>query len=68
MGIQKKVDFSMTITMTTSPNTVPKGKTIGEGNSRQWMLGRYYRKCGSVAVKYVKHGLKAVFYLPSYHT
>lgn len=50
--------------MTTSPSTVPKGKAMAEGNSRQWTPGRCYRKRGSAAVRYLKHGLKAVFYLP----
>lgn len=44
MGIQNKVGFTMTITMTSSPSTVPKGKAMAEGNSRQWTPGRCYRK------------------------
>lgn len=50
--------------MTTSPSTVPKGMAMAEGNSRQWAPGRCYRKFGSAAVRYIKHGLKAVFDLP----
>lgn len=63
-GIQRKADFTMTITVTTSPSTVPKGKAMAEGNSRQWNPGRCYRKCGSAALRYIEDCLRADFYLP----
>lgn len=68
MGIQKKVGFTMTITMTSFPSTVPKGKAIAEGNSRQWTPGRCYRKWGSAAVRYIKHVLRQFSICQSYHT
>ena len=37
---------------------------MAEGNSRQWTPGRRYRERGSAALRYIKHGLKAAFYLP----
>lgn len=54
----------MTITVTISPSTVPKGKAMAEGNSRQWNPGRCYRKRGSAALRCIKDCLKADFYLP----
>lgn len=58
----------MTITTTSSPSTVPKGKAMAEGNSRQWTPGRCYRKRGSAAVRYIKHGLRQFSICQNYHT
>lgn len=50
--------------MTTSPSTVPVGKAMAEGNSRQRTPGRGDRECGSAAVRHIKHGLRVALYLP----
>lgn len=63
MGIQNKVGFTMTITMTSSASTVPKGKAMAEETAGSGLLEDAIEnsKCSS---EVHQAWLEAVFYLP----